>query len=212
MSTNPPITVGEITTTPAPGSGVNSPWAQQITNRIVQRFANEAAVLGWAAAKGSQAFALDTGRHYERCTVAGADTWVRTGWSQVEGRTWYNANGAAGSVPTGTPTAVTWNETADSDNFAGPGATTITIPAGLGGLYLVTFVAQMAGATAAGLVRLTMPGRNYDAPIGSAGQIGTVTALVPLAAAATFQAQIFHTQGTAVNITAAVLTVARVGP
>jgi hypothetical protein len=43
VATNPPIQIGEITVTPAPGSGVSSAWCQQITARIVHRFATAAA-------------------------------------------------------------------------------------------------------------------------------------------------------------------------
>jgi len=34
MATNPPITIGPFTNVPAPGSGVKSDWAQQITNYV----------------------------------------------------------------------------------------------------------------------------------------------------------------------------------
>ena len=35
MATNPPITIGPFANVPAPGSGVKSDWAQQITNYVV---------------------------------------------------------------------------------------------------------------------------------------------------------------------------------
>jgi len=36
MATNPPITIGPFANVPAPGSGVKSDWAQQITNYVLR--------------------------------------------------------------------------------------------------------------------------------------------------------------------------------
>jgi len=36
MATNPPVTIGPFTNVPAPGSGVQSAWAQQITNYVLR--------------------------------------------------------------------------------------------------------------------------------------------------------------------------------
>jgi len=49
------ITVGELTDVPSPGSPIASKWAQEVSNRVVQRFANKAALDTWAAANGSVA-------------------------------------------------------------------------------------------------------------------------------------------------------------
>lgn len=60
---SPPITIGELTTVPAPGSPIASPWAQQVSARVVQRFATKAALdSGWnpgAAGKGALAVTVD---------------------------------------------------------------------------------------------------------------------------------------------------------
>lgn len=61
-----PITVGELTDVPAPGSPIAAQWAAEVSNRIVHRFANYTAVNAWAAANGSFAVALDTGQIWER--------------------------------------------------------------------------------------------------------------------------------------------------
>jgi hypothetical protein len=37
MATNPPITIGPFANVPAPGSGVKSDWAQQITHYVTER-------------------------------------------------------------------------------------------------------------------------------------------------------------------------------
>ena len=36
MATNPPIVIGPFSNVPAPGSGVKSDWAQQITNYVLR--------------------------------------------------------------------------------------------------------------------------------------------------------------------------------
>lgn len=66
---NPPITVGELTDVPAPGSPIASAWSQEVSNRVVQRFATKTALDTWAAAAGSLAVTLDTNTLWQR--VAG---------------------------------------------------------------------------------------------------------------------------------------------
>lgn len=53
LAANPPITVGELTDVPAPGSPIASAWSQEVSNRIAHRFATLAALNAWAAANGS---------------------------------------------------------------------------------------------------------------------------------------------------------------
>jgi hypothetical protein len=76
MATNPPITIGELTDVPAPGSGVGSAYHQEVTNRITHRLATKAALDAWAAANGSMAFTIDKQR-----------LWLRSGgaWKLVGG-------------------------------------------------------------------------------------------------------------------------------
>lgn len=62
----PPITVGELLDVPAPGSQIAAQWAQEVSGRIIHRFANVAAVKAWAAPVGSRAVAVDTGVEYRR--------------------------------------------------------------------------------------------------------------------------------------------------
>lgn len=66
---NPPVTVGELTDVPAPGSPIASAWAQEVSNRIMNRFATKTALDAWAAANGSIGFTADTGTTWVR--VAG---------------------------------------------------------------------------------------------------------------------------------------------
>jgi hypothetical protein len=64
MATNPPITIGELATVPAPGSGVKSDWCQSVTRRTVHRFATvaarDAAYPAASAGAGAVCVTLDT--------------------------------------------------------------------------------------------------------------------------------------------------------
>lgn len=53
-------TIGELHNVPEPGAGVTSQWAQDVTNRIVHRFASVALMNAWPAADGSLAFTAPT--------------------------------------------------------------------------------------------------------------------------------------------------------
>jgi hypothetical protein len=78
LAANPPVTIGELTDVPAPGSPIASAWAQEVTNRIVHRFPTTAALNAWAAAPGSRAYVTADDRFYAR--VAGPPAaWVREG-------------------------------------------------------------------------------------------------------------------------------------
>lgn len=69
---NPPVIVGELTDVPAPGSPIASQWAQEVSNRVVQRFASKAALDTWAAANGAVAWTTDTNLMWHR--IGGAWT------------------------------------------------------------------------------------------------------------------------------------------
>lgn len=68
LATVPPITIGELTNVPAPGSQLAAQWAQDVSSRVVQRFATTAALKAWAAPVGAFAVALDTGVMWRRDT------------------------------------------------------------------------------------------------------------------------------------------------
>jgi len=70
----PPITIGELSNVPAPDSPLAAQWAQDVSSRIVQRFANKAALNTWAAPTGAHAVTLDNGVLWRR---------ISTGWTQV---------------------------------------------------------------------------------------------------------------------------------
>jgi hypothetical protein len=62
----PPITIGELTDVPSPGSQLAAQWAQEVSSRVVQRFPTTAGLQAWAAPNGAYAVALDTGVIYRR--------------------------------------------------------------------------------------------------------------------------------------------------
>jgi len=75
MATNPPIQIGELLDVPAPGSGVKSAYHQEITNRIIHRFATTAARDAAASTFSSLGGV--------RCYITGTKTEYRhdgTGW------------------------------------------------------------------------------------------------------------------------------------
>lgn len=77
----PPITIGELVDVPAPGSQIAAQWAQEVSARVIHRFANFAALNAWAAPSGSFAVTLDTGVLWRRFGAAwGQQTpWQGTG-------------------------------------------------------------------------------------------------------------------------------------
>jgi len=111
-----------------------------------------------------------------------------------------------------TETAISWDtEDQDTDGFITVTATTITIPTGLGGLYAITFFAQAAAnlqtrcyvdfnmtSTITGMptdLRTVIMTNNNDSRY-----LAAVT--IPLNAADSFTASVFHTIGAATNHTA----------
>lgn len=62
MPANPPIIVGELDNVPAPGSPIASAWAQDVSTRVLQRFANvaERNALYPAPPDGAECVTLDT--------------------------------------------------------------------------------------------------------------------------------------------------------
>lgn len=98
----PPITIGEMTNVPAPGSQLAAQWAQDASSRVVQRFPTTAGLKAYGAPVGSFAIALDTGVLWRRAPAGWAQ---QTPWSA-------NLQGIATDVP-GITTLVTVNVPAD---------------------------------------------------------------------------------------------------
>lgn len=149
------------------------------------------------------------------------ETWVDSVTNDVngintrKGGTWRRA--AVQSIPSGAGTLVSWDtEDADSNSYATPTFTTLTIPAGLGGLYALNL--QTAWATSAlgvNMCRFTIS--TFTDPIepaaNNAGLDGLqlACAVVPIAAAATLTVSVYQASGAAVNLSRARLDVYRIG-
>src|SRR5262245_52957510 len=69
-----PTTIGELTNVPAPGDPIRSQIIQDLSSRVVQRFASLAALQAqWASApNGARALPLDTFRPYTKRAAGGA--------------------------------------------------------------------------------------------------------------------------------------------
>jgi len=76
----------------------------------------------------------------DRVAIFNGSAYVRTGWWSSAGRTGCRLTRASNqNIPNSGDTAILWDtEASDSDNFYPGSGGTITIPAGLGGLYLAT--------------------------------------------------------------------------
>lgn len=70
----PPMTIGELTNVPVPGSQLAAQWAQDVSSRIVQRFPDIATLKAWTAPVGAYAVDTSTGIEWRR---------VAAGWAQV---------------------------------------------------------------------------------------------------------------------------------
>jgi hypothetical protein len=165
LAAAPPVTIGELVDVPAPGSPIASQWAQEVTNRAVHRFANNAARDAWAAANGSLAYTADRGRLWMR--VAGA-------WWLIEGQTPRVACRAAtnNNLATGLFLNVPWDGVNDADTDGMHPASGTRITATIPGLYLfsygVTFSALNAAGTRAAWIQKNGAGvlAHNDSPAG----------------------------------------------
>lgn len=77
----PPITVGELTNVPAPGSPIAAQWAQDVSSRVVQRFPTKAALDAWVPANGARGYTLDANVEYVRVSAGWARITPLFGWA-----------------------------------------------------------------------------------------------------------------------------------
>jgi len=115
---------------------------------------------------------------------------------------------AAQSVPNSGTTSISWDtEDDDTDGYITVSSTTVTIPAGLGGIYAVTFFADPATAPATRFIcqivaTSTITGMPAAFRSEGAGEdLLSVSAAIPLEAGDTFLCQVFQTSGAAINFT-----------
>lgn len=118
---------------------------------------------------------------------------VRAGgsWSRTSGQ----------SVGSGSQTTITWTtEAVDTHGYLTPTSGTVTIPAGMGGLYAIT--AQLDAAAALGgrcYGQVTAAGRIYRVPFTSPGEdLVAVSATLPLASGDTISVAVYHASGSTI--------------
>jgi len=123
---------------------------------------------------------------------------VRAGgsWSRTSGQ----------SVGSGSQTTITWTtEGLDTHGFLTPTSGTVTIPAGMGGLYAIT--ARLDAAAPLGgrcYAQITAAGRIYRTPFTSPGEdLVSVSATVPLASGDTISVAMYHASGSTIAFTGA---------
>lgn len=123
---------------------------------------------------------------------------VRAGgsWSRTSGQ----------SVGSGSQTTITWTtETLDTHGYLSPTSGTVTIPAGMGGLYAIS-VALDAGAALGGrcYAQITAGGQIFRGPFTSPGEDRVAVAVtLPLAAGDTVSVAMYHASGSTISFTGA---------
>ena len=120
------------------------------------------------------------------------------------GGSWSRTSGQ--SVGSGSQTTITWTtETLDTHGYLSPTSGTVTIPAGMGGLYAIS-VALDAGAALGGrcYAQITAAGQIFRGPFTSPGENRvSVSATVPLAAGDTVSVAMYHASGSTISFTGA---------
>lgn len=161
----------------------------------------------------------------DRLMVYSGTAWVRIAQGTTAGRTGVTLRRAANqSISTDSKTNISWDtEDVDTDGFISVSSTTITIPAGLGGLYSITanvHSASSLGASAAmyiycagSAVQIVTTGSSANDngfPVVSArAYIGLATVL-PLAAGDACVVGFYQNTGLSINVQAR-LSMYRIG-
>jgi hypothetical protein len=105
----------------------------------------------------------------------------------------------AQTIPTGVTTDITWGtEVSDPDGWTSGGSATLTVPAGKGGRYVITFSGQWAVAVSTGAVALNINGGAtfYESTFaGATFYMPTLTVLRTLVAGDTFKISISQSMG-----------------
>lgn len=195
------------------GQTATSTWANAIRDATIQ--VTTASARPSSPAEGMVIYETDT----DRVLVYSGSAWVRIGASTTTGRTGVKLSRAANqSISTGTNTSISWDtETSDPDGFITATSATITVPSGLGGIYLVsaaityaanpaavgTFTQATAYFTVGGAVQVDAANYPYGYVYNSGGSYFTgVTSIKPMAAGDTVEISVIQTSGGSVNATA----------
>ncbi len=172
---------------------VNGYLMEQTVPVFASTAARDAAITSPAA--GMQCIVTGTKRRYTHTGSA----WQVTGWYTSAGRVGFTiARVATQSISASTATDVQWDtETYDSDGWLAVPAATLTVPAGLGGVYPIT--ARMALSSTPGATNsidlIVNGGVAQSGPFNAFGN-GVLTMVLPLATADTFKVVAYQTNGT----------------
>ena len=120
------------------------------------------------------------------------------------GGSWSRPSGQ--SVGSGSQTTITWTtEAVDTHGYLTPTSGTVTIPAGMGGLYAIT--AQLDAAAILGgrcYGQVTAAGQIFRGPFTSPGEDRVAVAVtLPLAAGDTVSVAMYHASGSTISFTGA---------
>lgn len=160
-----------------------------------------------AATEGLFIYETDT----NRLLVWDGAAWVRMGNTGVGGRTGCRLRrNAVQSVPSGVTTSITWDtEDQDTDGFITVSSDTVTIPAGLGGIYAITLHAAGAVGGATAFLFIAPSSTITGMPVDFVAYVDPSTAdrgafgiTIPLNAGDSFVCQVRHVTGANVNYTA----------
>lgn len=201
------------------GATIDPTWGNAVRDQGVQTTTSGARPA--TPAKGMVIYETDT----DRVMVYDGSAWVRVAAGTTSGRTGCTLRRAANqSISTDTRTNISWDtEDTDTDGFISVSSTTITIPAGLGGVYAIsstihssstlttTAMAYIYAAGSAVQIVTTGSGANDNGfPVISARYyIGCATTLV-LAAGDTVVSGFYQNSGVSMNVQAR-LSLYRIG-
>lgn len=196
-------------TTIVPGTTITASWANaNVRDQVVTPFATTSAR---ASAIVSPIEGMLTPiTNDDRIEMYDGSAYQRIGHYSSSGRTggtWTRAANQA--INSGTITSISWDtEVADSDGFCTPTSSTITIPAGLGGLYAVSARVTHAWQNNGSLefMRIVCSSAGTYSWEGDANNAVALqlagTIVVPLAAAETITVAYLQGTGGAQNVTA----------
>lgn len=141
-----------------------------------------------------------------RVAIHNGSAWIRTGWWAASGRTGCRLErSSTQSISNAVDTAIQWNsEIFDSDGFYPGSGGTITVPAGLGGLYLASIKTDWSAPVGgfAGFMQFVVGAVDYPIGIPEAMAKGGGSHLLALAAGDEVVVEVGQASGGSLNMTA----------
>lgn len=142
----------------------------------------------------------------DRSYLYNGSAWIRTANYSAAGRTGVVlTRAAAQTIPTTVLTTISWDtEGFDSDGFVAVPSGTITIPAGLGGLYVATVSTDWSAGTGGlgGLINIVRNGTTYGNTMPAGVQTGLSSITIPWAVGDALTVSVLHTASGSLTVTA----------